>query len=72
VAIRVRREGLEAVLEVRDTGEGIPPEILPRAFERFVRADAARSRDRGGQVWGLPPSGPWPNAMADAARSRAR
>ncbi|WP_081838959.1 sensor histidine kinase [Thermogemmatispora carboxidivorans] len=32
------------MLSVRDTGEGIPPEALPHVFERFFRADPARSR----------------------------
>jgi signal transduction histidine kinase len=43
----------KAVIEVADTGIGIPAGALPHIFERFFRVDKARSRDVGGAGLGL-------------------
>jgi heavy metal sensor kinase len=45
VTLRTEQRPGISLLEVRDTGIGIPPEALPHVFERFFRADEARTRD---------------------------
>ena len=53
VWLRTSANDSGCVLEVRDTGIGIPPASLAHVFERFFRVDAARSREDGGAGLGL-------------------
>jgi heavy metal sensor kinase len=53
ISLSVRREGAYAVLDVTDTGIGIPDEALPHVFKRFFRVDSSRSREPGGAGLGL-------------------
>ena len=53
VSLRTEVRNGSAVLEVADTGAGIPAEAIPHVFDRFFRADSARSRDPDGAGLGL-------------------
>ena len=53
VSVRVHNGNHRAVVEVHDDGPGMAPDVAERAFERFSRADASRSRDGGGAGLGL-------------------
>jgi len=53
IEVRAWAAGGEAAISVRDNGEGIDPEALPRMFEMFTRGDRARTRTQGGLGIGL-------------------
>ena len=56
VTLECNKQGAQYVVDVTDTGPGIPPDLQPRIFERFFRADKVRSRsetDGGGAGLGL-------------------
>ena len=53
VTVSAADDGEFLKILVRDTGPGIPPQSIPRIFERFYRVDAGRSREAGGTGLGL-------------------
>lgn len=53
VDLRAFVEGTDVVFEVTDNGQGIAPEDIPHVFERFYRADKARTRQIAGSGLGL-------------------
>jgi len=59
ITVRAWEEDGRFVVQVRDTGPGIPPEALPHIFERFWRGDRARSRVTGGSGLGLAIARQW-------------
>lgn len=53
ITLRGRGEKDRIFLEIQDTGEGIPPGVLPRLGTRFTRVEDSRSRSTGGSGLGL-------------------
>src|SRR3954447_20060954 len=53
VQVSLQQENGRATISVQDTGIGMAPDDLPHVFDRFWRADQARSRESGGAGLGL-------------------
>jgi signal transduction histidine kinase len=53
VEVRLKESGLNAVIEVRDSGIGIRPDFLPYVFDRFRQAESTLTRSQGGLGLGL-------------------
>jgi signal transduction histidine kinase len=53
IELKLVRAGEEAVISVRDSGQGIAPEFLPRVFERYKQANNSTTNRKGGLGLGL-------------------
>ncbi|MEO6827631.1 MAG: HAMP domain-containing sensor histidine kinase [Microbacteriaceae bacterium] len=53
ILVQVNHQTNQAILEIIDHGEGIPPQIREKIFQRFWRADTSRTRETGGSGLGL-------------------
>ena len=53
IRVSVRPEGGAAIVEVKDTGEGMPAELIERVFDLFVQGERSLARERGGLGIGL-------------------
>ncbi len=53
IKLRATELAEKIIVSIQDDGEGIPPDSIPRLFDRFYRVDTARDRERGGSGLGL-------------------
>jgi two-component system phosphate regulon sensor histidine kinase PhoR len=72
ISLRWFAEDGQAVLQVIDTGVGIPEKDLPRIFERFYRVDKARSRELGGTGLGLSIVKHWAQALGGTVTAHSK
>ena len=71
ITVEVNATGGRAMIEVRDTGPGIPAAHRDRIFDRFYRVDAGRSREEGGSDWGSQSLAGRSRRTADKSNSQA-
>lgn len=50
ITLAARREGGEAVVSVKDTGVGLPPDTLTKVFDMFTQVDTSLERSQGGRA----------------------
>ncbi|HXQ70784.1 MAG TPA: ATP-binding protein, partial [Pyrinomonadaceae bacterium] len=53
IDVHLRQNGSLAEVRIEDSGPGVPPDFLPRIFERFSQADGSSTRKHGGLGLGL-------------------
>jgi PAS domain S-box-containing protein len=53
ISLTIVQEGSDAIIEVRDTGIGISPDILPQIFDLFIQADRSQAHSQSGLGIGL-------------------
>src|SRR5260370_6416318 len=53
ITVSLRREGQHALLAVKDTGVGIPADVIPAIFDLFVQSERSLDRSQGGLGIGL-------------------
>jgi len=53
ISLRVERQDGEAVIKIKDSGIGIPPELLPKIFDMFMQVDRTMTRTHSGLGIGL-------------------
>jgi two-component system, OmpR family, phosphate regulon sensor histidine kinase PhoR len=72
IGVEIKHDGAEALIEIWDTGPGVPESHRARLFERFYRVDPGRSRDMGGTGLGLSIVKHLVESMRGAVGMRAR